>query len=172
MVRPHKHAYNGIIVYYMVKKQTEYSYDTNIGKFTNDPGFNYRLTRDIKYVPVTVTPTELYNEIGHMKKKYRWPTMMSWKTLVKYLGEMVKEHTLVEYPTGHTKNNEHHYRLSENKLFDCISYLHRRVIRHGPIGSRIYSRALLNDLWFELYKVCYAGLYYQNLRMGSPSFSL
>jgi hypothetical protein len=172
MVRPQKYAYKLIIVYYTVKKQIEYSYDTNIGKFSNDLDFNYHFSRVIKYVPVTVTPTELYDEIERMKKKYRWPKMMSWKTLVKYVKEMVEEHILVEYPKGHTKNNEHHYRLSEYKLYDCITFLQKRIIRHGRIGSRIYSRVLLNDLWFELYKMRYPGLYYQTLRMGGQSFSL
>ena len=155
MVRPHKHVYDGIIVNFMVKKQIEYSYDTNIGKFSNDPTFSYWFRRDIRYEPLPQTPTKLYDEIDRVRKKKKWP-MMSWTTLIKYLGDMVKEHTLIEDPRGHRKNNETWYRLSDYKLYLCLLYLHERpgkYFNHGKIGGKLYSQLLIIRLLIELIRI-------------------
>ena len=150
MVRPHKYAYNGIIVYYMVREQIEYSYDTNIGKFSKDPTFNYWFMRDIRYEPLPQTPTKLYAEIDRIGKEEKWPKRMSWKTLVKYLRDMVKEHTLEEYPRGHRKNNETLYRLSEYKLYLCLDYLFWQFQSHGRIGEKPYVPLLIKELLIQL----------------------
>jgi hypothetical protein len=167
MVRPHKYAYDGIIVYYMVKKQIEYSYDTNIEKFSKDPTFNQGFMWDIKYEPLHQIPTRLYEEIDRIRKKKKWP-MMSWATLIKYLGDMVKEHILLEYPRPDKRNNETYYRLSEYTLWCYLKELdnRQRFLHHGSIGRRPYAALLITKLRLEVERI----MYNQFLRTGGGPY--
>ena len=81
----------------------------------------------------------LKEEINRIGKEQKWPKMISWKTLVKYLRDMVKGHILEEYPRGHRKNNESLYRLSDYTLYLCLDYLfwHQRFQSHGRMGKTI-----------------------------------
>lgn len=151
MVRPHKHAYDGIIVYYMVKQQIIYTYDKYIGKFSNERTFTYWFMRPIEYDPLPQTPTSLYNKIERIRKKNRWPKV-SWSTLQKYLKMLVDKHVLIKDSKVKRRYNEKHYRLSDSILHGCLDYLfwHHTKFDHGPIGSKPYSNLLIIKLHQEL----------------------
>jgi hypothetical protein len=149
MVRPHKHVYDGIIVNHMMKEQIHFSYDKNIGKLGKNPVFRW----PIKYYPLTQTPTKLYNAI----KNSPYPRI-SWKTLVKYLAMLVKEHVLIKYPRVRRRYNETHYRLSEYKLYLYLRYLHSlrlesRFLSQTPFGHRPYARLLLTKLYVQVIRI-------------------
>jgi hypothetical protein len=167
MVRPYKYAYVGIIIYYMVKKQIEYSYNTNIEKFSKDSSFKNGFVWDIKYEPLPQIPTKLYAEIDRIRKKKKWP-VMSWTTLIKYLRDMVEEHTLIEYPRPDKRNNETFYELSEYTLWRYLKELdnRQRFLHHGSIGKKPYAALLITKLRLELERI----MFNQYLLTGGPTY--
>lgn len=147
MVRPYRHAYDGIIVHYMMKESMRSFLEGIKQKQFKEVPVGLHET----YVPLPKSFTELYHVIRTTDPKKGGNPTVSRTTIRRHLNRMVKERVLEKHPKIDRK-----YRLSTRKMMAYFVLIIETRKRHpkekffpsrflgpqflGPIARRLYVR--------------------------------